>query len=222
MEPIKQSLKNKAIKINEIYLSIQGESSYTGMPCVFVRTTGCHLRCHYCDTQHAFFNGNSMSIEQIIDKIVSFNVDLVLITGGEPLLYKDIFILLKKLCDMGKQVLLETSGAISIKKVDKRVKVILDVKTPSSGEDAKNVIQNLSLIWPQCEIKFVIGNEQDYNFSKNFIKEHALSKKCHILFSHQYGILDPAILAQWIIKDQLPVRFQTQLHKVLWGNKRQV
>lgn len=214
-------LRNKAMKdgllIHEVYASIQGESSYMGMPCVFVRTTGCHLRCSYCDTEHAFFSGKEMSIEAIIAEVSSYNIGVVELTGGEPLLQLPSLVLLDKLVALNFTVLLETSGAVSIARVNRAVKVILDVKTPSSLESRKNVMSNLKILWPGCEVKFVIGSYEDYCFAKATCEQLDLLGRTHVLFSPVVVKLDPKSLVEWILRDRLPVRFQLQLHRVLYG-----
>lgn len=208
--------KNKLL-IHEIYASIQGESSHMGKPCVFVRTTGCHLRCSYCDTEHAFFEGVEKSVEDIVDRVSSFGIGMVEITGGEPLLQTPVFDLFDRLIERNLEVLLETSGAVSIAKVNRKVKVILDVKTPSSLESRKNVLSNLEILWPGCEVKFVISTHEDYLFAKEFCEKHDLYTRTHVLFSPVIRLLEPQLLVDWILKDRLPVRFQIQLHRVLYG-----
>lgn len=218
MAPLKNKGKDSLL-IHEIYSSIQGESSHMGIPCVFVRTTGCHLRCSYCDTQHAFFKGKELGIEEVIDKVQSFAIPMVEVTGGEPLLQPKTFTLLDRLVGLGFTVLLETSGAVSIAKVNRQVRVILDVKTPSSLESDKNVSSNLDILWPGCEVKFVIGSYEDYLFAKKISLEHNLFSRTHVLFSPVMALLDPKMLAEWIVKDALNVRFQLQLHRVLYGEE---
>lgn len=214
-------VRNKANKdhvlIHEIYSSIQGESSYMGYPCVFVRTTGCHLRCSYCDTEHAFFAGQEMSVENIIEKVASFGLKLVEITGGEPLLQPPTVTLLHRLVGLGYTTLIETSGAVSIAGINAAVKVILDVKTPSSGEHTRNITKNLSILWPGCEVKFVIGTRRDYEYAKNICQEYDLLKRTHVLFSPVIAMMDPKNLAEWMVADKLTARFQMQLHRVLYG-----
>jgi 7-carboxy-7-deazaguanine synthase len=214
---LRNKLDKKSILIHEIYSSIQGESSYMGLPCIFVRTTGCHLRCSYCDTEPAFFDGHEMNIKDIIARISSFNIKLIELTGGEPLLQASSFVLLNSLVDLGFIVLLETSGAVSIAKVNRGVKVILDIKTPSSLEASKNVFGNLKLLWPGCEVKFVMTSREDYLFAKDVCREYDLYQRSHVLFSPVTAKLDPRSLVEWILQDKLPVRFQLQLHRVLYG-----
>jgi 7-carboxy-7-deazaguanine synthase len=215
---LRKKTDKQSLLVHEIYLSIQGESSYMGLPCVFIRTTGCHLRCSYCDTEQAFFQGQELSIESISKKISTFKIPLVELTGGEPLLQKTSFLLLDKLINDGFIVLLETSGAVSIAKVNRLVKVILDIKTPSSLEDKKTVLNNLELLWPGCEVKFVMSNHEDYLFAKDICYRYDLFDRTHVLFSPVTNLLDPKILVEWILEDKLPCRFQMQLHKVLYGD----
>ena len=208
--------KNKLL-VHEIYLSIQGESSYMGQPCIFVRTTGCHLRCSYCDTEHAFFDGKEMSLDAILQKVASFGVNLVELTGGEPLLQAPTFSLLDRLVEQNFTVMLETSGAVSIAKVNTAVKVILDVKTPSSLESEKTVFRNLEILWRGCEVKFVISNYDDFLFAKETCQKYDLFNRTHVLFSPVTAQLDPKDLVEWILKDRLVARFQMQLHRILYG-----
>lgn len=207
------------ILVHEIFASIQGESSYAGLPCIFVRTAVCHLRCAYCDTAHAFHKGDELAVEEIVQRVLALKIPLVEVTGGEPLLQPLTFSLMKNLCDLGLTVLLETSGAVSIRKVDPRVCVILDVKTPGSGESHRNHWPNLDLIWPGCEVKFVISDAKDYDFAKEVTQKYALGEKCTVLFSPEAQSMNAAHLAEWIVRDRLDVRFQIQMHKVLWGDK---
>ncbi len=208
--------KNKLL-VHEIYSSVQGESSLMGLPCVFVRTTGCHLRCSYCDTEHAFFKGSEHTIDEVVARVKSFGIPLVELTGGEPLLQPASFVLMDRLIEEGFSLMLETSGAVSIKKVNRRVKVILDVKTPSSLEAHRNVMSNIELLWPGCEVKFVIGSEEDYLFAKDFCKQHRLEERTHVLFSPVVAKMEPTKLVEMILRDGLNVRFQMQLHRVLYG-----
>lgn len=210
--------KNK-ILVHEVFASIQGESSFAGVPCIFIRTAVCHLRCNYCDTAHAFHKGKELSIEELVDRVKSLEIPLVEITGGEPLLQTKTRELMTALCDLGYTVLLETSGAVSIKDVDRRVHVILDIKTPGSGEHERNVFSNLQILWPSCEVKFVICDEADYRYAKKVIEEYELLTKCVVLLSPEAEQMDKAKLAEWIVRDKLRVRFQVQLHKVLWGDR---
>ena len=203
--------------INEIFYSIQGESSFAGLPCVFVRLTGCNLRCTWCDTAYAFDDGQAMTLDAIIAKVCGFGAQLVEITGGEPLLQPNVLPLLQRLCDLGKTVLLETSGALDVAPVDRRVVKIVDLKCPSSGETDKNLYANLRHLARHDEIKFVIANRADYDWSKQITTDHQLSSRCTILFSPVIAQLPLKTLAEWILADRLPVRLQTQWHKHIWG-----
>ncbi|MFK8066891.1 MAG: 7-carboxy-7-deazaguanine synthase QueE [Gammaproteobacteria bacterium] len=207
------------LRITEIFLSLQGESSRVGIPTVFVRLTGCPLRCQYCDTAYAFNGGTVKPIEEIIDQVKSYQTPFVTVTGGEPLAQKTCLILMEKLCDQGFSVSLETSGAIDISKVDQRVNKVMDLKTPASLEEEKNDYQNLEFINDQDEIKFVICDRNDYKWSKNILEKYKLADRCQILFSPVADALSPSNLADWIIEDRLPVRFQIQLHKLLWKDE---
>jgi len=204
------------LKVNEIFYSIQGESSFAGLPCVFVRLTYCNLRCTYCDTEYAFYEGKDMSIDEIIEEVKKYNCNLVEVTGGEPLVQKESLELMKKLCDANFQVLLETSGSLPIEDVDKRVTIIMDLKTPSSRMMKKNLYSNIEHLKPQDEVKFVIGNREDYEWAKEIISKYNLTEKCKILMGVVFGELSNLDLASWILEDKLPVRFQMQLHKYIW------
>lgn len=208
------------IKINEIYKSIQGESSKAGLPCVFVRLTYCNLRCTYCDSEYAFYDGKEMSISQIIDEVKKYNCKLVEITGGEPLFQNESIDLMKELCDEGFDVMLETSGSLSIKDIDARVKIIMDLKCPSSKMMKKNLYENIEFLKPTDEIKFVIGNQEDYDWSKKIISDYHLNEKCEILFSVVFEQLKPVTLVEWILEDNLNVRYQLQMHKYIWDPKQ--
>ena len=205
------------LKVNEIFYSLQGESSYVGFPTIFIRLTGCPMRCGSCDTAYAFNTGDNLTIEHILEVISQYKTKNVTVTGGEPLAQKECWYLLKCLCNAGYTVSLETGGAISISEIDKRVKIILDIKTPGSGEEKKNFWENLELIKPKDEIKFVITNIEDYLWAKKVLIREKLNEKALILFSPVYGDIEPKELADWILKDQLQVRFQIQLHKIIWG-----
>lgn len=207
------------LKITEIFHSLQGEALNTGLPTVFIRLTGCPLRCVYCDTAYAFSGGQWMTIESILAEIRQYNTSHITVTGGEPMAQKNCLNLLTQLCDSGYDVSLETSGAILLDNVDDRVVKIVDVKTPASHEESKNKFENFACLNPADQIKFVVCDENDYRWSKQFIKDHQLEKKCEILFSAVYNQLEAKTLADWILKDRLKVRFQIQLHKYLWGDK---
>jgi 7-carboxy-7-deazaguanine synthase len=208
------------LKINEIFYSIQGESSYAGLPCVFVRLTYCNLRCTYCDTEYSFYEGKDMTIDEIIFEVKKYNCNLVEVTGGEPLVQKESLDLMKRLCDEGFKVLLETSGSLPIENVDKRVTIIMDLKTPSSKMMKKNLYSNIDFLKPDDEVKFVIGNREDYEWSKEIIEKYNLKNKCKILMGCVFGELSNVELATWILEDHLPVRFQIQLHKYIWEPER--
>ena len=208
-----------ALRITEIFCSLQGESSLVGLPTVFVRLTGCPLRCGYCDTTYAFKGGETLELDTILEQVAAFGVEHVTVTGGEPLAQTSCHALLDALCDAGYRVSLETSGALDIGGVDDRVKRVMDIKTPSSGEVDRNLWSNLKLLRPDDEVKFVIGDRDDYEWSKGILSEHSLASSCSVLFSPVYGVLEARALADWIIEDRLPVRFQIQLHKLLWGDR---
>lgn len=205
------------LRVYEIFHSLQGESSRIGLPTVFVRLTGCPMRCVYCDTEYAFTGGGNMTLDEIMDKVASHGTRYVTVTGGEPLAQKACFTLLNMLCDAGYEVSLETGGAIDTSDVDPRVAVILDVKTPGSGEMANNVWTNLERLKPSDEVKFVLCDRTDYDWAKQIMAERGISNRCSVLFSPVYGQVDPTALADWILQDKLPVRMQVQLHKILWG-----
>jgi len=214
------------LKVYEIFHSVQGESSRIGLPTVFVRLTGCPMRCVYCDTEYAFSGGSNMTLDQIMEKVTSFGARYVTVTaryvtvtGGEPLAQKECLSLLTRLCDAGYEVSLETGGAIDTDGVDARVAVILDVKTPGSGEAEKNRWGNLHRLKPQDEVKFVLCDRADYDWARQIMADYGIAQKCSVLFSPVHGSLDAAKLAEWILADRLPVRMQVQLHKILWGEK---
>ena len=209
------------LRINEIFYSIQGESSRIGMPTVFVRLTGCPMRCTYCDTAYAFHDGQQKEIEEIIQEIKKFETNYVTVTGGEPLAQKNCIDLMNQLCELGYKVSLETGGALDIKDVHSKVKIILDVKTPKSNEDKNNFWPNLSNIRTNDEIKFVIQDYEDFSWSMDIIEKYQLNQN-QILFSPVYNVLANEQLAEWILKHQLNVRLQLQLHKILWGEKKGV
>ena len=208
------------LRITEIFHSLQGESSRVGLPTVFIRLTGCPLRCGYCDTSYAFSGGENTDITTILERVAAFNTAYVCVTGGEPLAQKACLILLSALCDGGYSVSLETSGALPIESVDARVARIVDIKTPGSGETEKNHWENLKTLTERDEVKFVLCDEADYTWAKNILHEHRLHQTCTVLFSPVHGDINPTQLAEWILRDQLPVRMQVQLHKYLWDNAR--
>jgi 7-carboxy-7-deazaguanine synthase len=207
-----------ALRITEIFHSLQGESRPAGWPSAFVRLTGCPLRCVYCDTAYAFHGGQRTSIEEILGKVAGFEVRHVCVTGGEPLAQPACHDLLEALCDAGYQVSLETSGALDISAVDRRVAVVLDLKTPASGELARNLWDNLAHLKREDQVKFVICNRADYEWARAALSEHALAARCEVLFSPAWEQQPARELAEWILADRLPVRFQVQLHKYLWGD----
>jgi len=207
------------LEVTEIYKSIQGESTYMGRPCVFVRLTGCNLRCVWCDTTHAFYDGKNLSTDQIIDQVKSYSINLVEITGGEPLLQKEVFPLMESLLKNKFQVMLETSGSLPIKNVPAEVIKILDLKCPGSGEENKNLWENLNYLGSTDEIKFVIADRVDYEWSKKVLQDYELDKKNPVLFSPVFGKLKLKDLTEWILEDNLPVLLHTQLHKYIWDQK---
>ena len=205
------------LRVNEIYFSIQGESLKTGLPCVFVRLTYCNLRCSYCDTEYAFYEGKDLSVNEIISEVKGYQCKLVEITGGEPLVQMDECLeLMKILCDEEFEVMIETGGSLPIKDIDKRVMIIMDLKCPSSGMEKKNHYENVNYLKPTDEIKFVIGDREDYEWSREQIKHYSLTDKCEVLFSVVFGKLEPVTLVNWIIEDKLDVRYQLQMHKYIW------
>ncbi len=207
------------LKIFEIFYSLQGESSRVGLPTIFIRLSGCPMRCHYCDTAYAFQGGSMMTVDEIMETIKKYDTHYVTVTGGEPLAQKEVLSLLKVLADQNYEVSLETGGGLSIKEVDPRIKIILDIKTPESGEEKKNYWDNLNLIHSKDEIKFVLCSREDYDWAKKILNQYKLTEKCDVLFSPVYQKLNTTDLGNWILEDQLPVRMQIQLHKLLWGEK---
>ncbi|PYL09395.1 MAG: 7-carboxy-7-deazaguanine synthase [Verrucomicrobia bacterium] len=210
--------REKTLTINEIYESIQGESTWAGERCVFVRLTFCDLRCNYCDTEYAFYEGKKQTLNEIVDLDEKFECPLVEITGGEPLLQKNVLPLMSMLCDRGHTVLLETSGAHDISPVDPRVHRIMDLKTPGSGEVNKNLWSNIEHLTGLDEVKFVIGSREDYDWSVDKVRAFALTKRCHaVLFSPIWGRIDPRQIVEWMLANKLDVRFQLQMHKFIWS-----
>lgn len=219
---ILQTEQSLRLKITEIFYSLQGEARNVGLPTVFIRLTGCPLRCAYCDTAYAFTGGEWMQLTAIIDEVKQYNTTHVTVTGGEPLAQKNCITLLRQLCDLGYDVSLETSGALAVDEVDERVIKVIDIKTPASLEDKKNKIENFTHLKAEDQIKFVICDEADYKWSKQFLDAHQLDEKCEVLFSPSHAQLEAVTLAGWVLRDQLNVRFQIQLHKYLWGDKKGV
>ena len=207
------------LKLTEIFLSLQGEARDAGWPSVFVRLTGCPLRCQYCDTAYAFHGGEWWEIDAILAEVARHGVRHVCVTGGEPLAQKRCIALLRRLCDAGYVVSLETSGALDIGEVDPRVSRVVDIKTPGSGEVARNRWDNLALLTPHDQVKFVVCSRADYEWARDVLAEHRLHARCDVLFSPSFAQVDPRALADWIVADRLPVRFQLQLHKLLWNDE---
>jgi 7-carboxy-7-deazaguanine synthase len=212
------TMEEATLTINEIYHSIQGESTWAGRPCVFVRLTFCNLRCNYCDTAYAFYEGEKMPLREIVERVTAFGCPLVEITGGEPLLQKNVLPLMTMLADAGTIILLETSGAHDISKVDPRVHRIMDLKTPGSNECERNLWSNIPHLTRRDEVKFVIGSREDYEWSREKMREHNLPKRCHaVLFSPIFGRIEPREIVEWMLADKLEVRFQLQMHKFIWS-----
>jgi len=214
----KNQSRNLSLKINEIFFSIQGETNRAGLPTVFIRLTGCPLRCVYCDTEYAFHDGDKMTLTEIMQKISDYKTRQITVTGGEPLAQNNCTPLLQMLCDAGYDVSLETSGALDIQDIDNRVARIVDLKTPASGEVDKNLYDNLQYLTRNDQVKFVICDREDYEWSKERLNEYKISEQCEVLFSGCHGEIQSSQLADWILEDQLPVRLQIQLHKYLWGD----
>jgi 7-carboxy-7-deazaguanine synthase len=214
-------MENHSLRITEIFHSLQGETTTVGLPTVFVRLTGCPLRCGYCDTAYAFEGGEKMAIQDILDTVADYKTDYITVTGGEPLAQPQCLDLLQQLCDLGYRVSLETSGAMPVKEVDPRVIKIVDLKTPGSGEVSRNLYENINYLKPEDEVKFVICNRQDYDWSCMQVDQLRLRETgSEILFSPSQGELSPALLAQWILEDKLRVRMQLQTHKFIWGDEK--
>jgi len=211
-------VKKQALRITEIFYSLQGESKTVGLPTVFIRLTGCPLRCQYCDTSYAFSGGEMQEISAILTQVSQYKTKYITVTGGEPLAQPACLDLLVQLADKGYEVSLETSGALDISQVDERIIKVMDLKTPASVEESRNLYSNLEDLTAKDQLKFVICNEQDYIWSKQKLEEYQLESRCELLFSPSMGQQDPTELAEWILKDQLAVRFQVQLHKFLWGD----
>jgi len=209
---------NKALRITEIFYSLQGEANTVGLPTVFIRLSGCPLRCSYCDTAYAFSGGKKYTLMQIIEQVKAYNTRYITVTGGEPLAQPGCHDLLKLLADEGYSVSLETSGAMDVSIVDKRIIKVMDLKTPSSNEMDRNLYRNIDFLEAQDQIKFVIADNEDYQWSKAMLEKYQLISKCQVLFSPVMGTMQPAQLADKILTDQLSVRFQIQLHKYLWDD----
>jgi 7-carboxy-7-deazaguanine synthase len=205
--------------ITEIFLSLQGESRSVGWPTTFIRLTGCPLRCHYCDTEYAFQGGERITIDTVLQQVANNGVRHVTVTGGEPLVQKEVYPLMKQLCDAGYKVSVETGGMVDISEVDSRVERVVDLKTPASGEVEQNHWDNLNLLTKQDQLKVVIQGRADYEWFLPILKQHQLDQRCEVLLSPVQGVLEPSLLAEWILQDKLNVRFQLQLHKILWGNE---
>ena len=209
--------KPRTLVVNEIYQSIQGESTWAGWPCTFVRTTACDLRCTYCDTEYAFYEGKRRDFDEVVREVLAFDCPLVEITGGEPLLQKNVLPLMTTLCDASKTVLIETSGAHDISGIDPRVHRIMDLKTPGSGECARNRFENIPHLTRRDEVKFVIGSREDYEWSRTQVRAHDLPARVNcVLFSPIFGRIEPRQIVEWVLEDKLPVRFQLQMHKFIW------
>jgi 7-carboxy-7-deazaguanine synthase len=204
------------IKVNEIYFSVQGESSRAGLPCVFIRLTYCNLRCEYCDTEYAFYAGEDYTIGEIVSEVKKYDCRLVELTGGEPLIQTQALDLMKRLCDEGYDVMLETGGSLSIQDVDRRVMIVMDLKCPTSGMIKKNFYENINYLKPSDEVKFVIGNREDYEWAKKIIEKYKLVGENNVLMSVVFWELEPLTLVEWILEDKLNVRFQLQMHKFIW------
>ncbi|PCH85436.1 MAG: 7-carboxy-7-deazaguanine synthase QueE [Piscirickettsiaceae bacterium] len=211
-------MSKDSLRITEIFYSLQGEGKTVGLPTTFVRLTGCPLRCGYCDTEYAFHGGETRSIDSILEEVAEFGAQYINVTGGEPLAQKRVHDLMNKLCDQGYHVSLETSGALDVSEVDSRVIKVIDVKTPGSGEVSKNLPSNYQYLSSEDQIKYVICDEADFVWSKQHMQKHTLNEQCEVLFSPVQGTLPAAELANWVLRDKLPVRFQIQLHKHLWGD----
>jgi 7-carboxy-7-deazaguanine synthase len=205
-----------SLVIHEIYRSLQGESTFAGLPCVFVRLTACHLRCGYCDTPHAFIEGETLALDEVLSRTLALGDRLVEITGGEPLLQPEVFSLMRQLADAGRTVLLETSGALDITPVDPRVRIILDIKTPGSGEVEANLWANLAKLKPIDEVKVVICDRADFDWAVAQVRARQLADRCPVHFAVAFGMVKPADLAAWILESRLPIRLQLQQHKILW------
>jgi 7-carboxy-7-deazaguanine synthase len=218
-DPALELPAERRLRVHEIFYSLQGESTFAGLPCVLVRLTGCQMRCRWCDTEYAFYEGSWMSLEQVLAEVAAYRCPLVEVTGGEPLLQPGTPPLLAALCDAGYEVLLETGGGLDAGGVDPRVRRIVDVKCPGSGEAENNCWANLDLLTARDEVKFVLAGEADYRWAREVVERHRLAERCPVHFSPVHGELEPADLAAWVLRDRLPVRVALQLHKLLWGGE---
>jgi len=212
-------MSKDTLRINEIFYSLQGEGKTVGLPTTFIRLTGCPLRCGYCDTEYAFHGGETKSIDDILQQVAQLGAHYINVTGGEPLAQKRVHDLMSQLCDAGYHVSLETSGALDVSAVDERVIKVLDVKTPASGEESRNLPENYQYLTEQDQVKYVICNRDDFQWSKDHMVKYNLADKCEVLFSPVQGELEATELADWVLSNKLPVRFQIQLHKYLWGDE---
>ncbi len=213
------AVSEPSLVVNEVYASIQGESSYAGLPCVFVRLTGCNLRCTYCDTAYAFYDGERRTVASVVELVRGYGISLVEITGGEPLVQKDCVVLAQQLLDLGFNVLIETAGALPIDVLPAGIIRIMDIKCPSSGESDKMDWSNIGHLTARDEVKFVIGNREDYDWARGVIAKHALHEKCAVLISTVFGAVPSKDVVEWMLEDRLPARFQLQLHKYIWDPK---
>ena len=209
-----------SLKVNEIYYSIQGESTHVGRPCIFIRLTYCNLRCTYCDTEYAFYEGKDIEIPEIMAKIKKWNCNLVEVTGGEPLFQDECIHLLNELTNQNYEVLLETGGSLSISDVPIEIVRIVDFKCPSSGMEKKNLWSIVNYLQPHDEVKFVIGDREDFDWAKEMLNKYSLNEKCSILFSPTFGKIDPSLIVEWILEGDIPVRMQLQMHKYIWESDR--
>ena len=209
-----------SLKVNEIYYSIQGESTHVGRPCIFIRLTYCNLRCTYCDTEYAFYEGKDIEIPEIMAKIKQWNCNLVEVTGGEPLFQDECIDLLNELTNQNYEVLLETGGSLSISDVPIEIVKIVDFKCPSSGMEKKNLWSIVNDLQPHDEVKFVIGDREDFDWAKEMLNKYSLNEKCSILFSPTFGKIDPSLIVEWILEGDIPVRMQLQMHKLIWESER--
>lgn len=206
------------LRINEIFFSIQGESTWAGRPCAFARLTGCDLRCSWCDTEYAFHEGRTMTVEEVAAQLLGYGCDLAEVTGGEPLLQPGVYPLIARLLEAGTTVLIETSGARDVSRLDPRVIKVMDLKCPGSGESARNLWSNLAHLTPRDEVKFVLADRTDYEWAREALRRHNLAQRVNaVLMSCVFGRLEPALLAEWILADRLPVRMQLQMHKHIWA-----